>query len=328
VGALKLYKEQNNTSVKGALGLYVGFKKGCAGAYRYGFNGQEKVDEISGVGNHNTALFWEYDTRLGRRWNVDPVMKPWRSPFDAFNNNPIIMIDPNGDDDFFHLDGTVTHKKTKINIIRIGTEKDNVTLYEYLASSAHKLEDKFKLAERIANHYAPKAGISKKIDIAFNVSKEKNPMWESDGNITVNFGMLLYSINSFNNSANLINTFVHEKAHINKPIKTFKDHAETYCTQVTDPSFSETDDAHQLGTIIELSKRILNSLVQDYDGDGSYSLLNNVNSNGYTASMNFTGKIHKVDEKGMKNTDYTITIYKDLVPVQEVKYEKLLSPNE
>jgi hypothetical protein len=97
VGALKLYKEQNNTSVKGALGLYVGFKKGCAGAYRYGFNGQEKVDEIAGVGNHNTALFWEYDTRLGRRWNVDPVDQEYQSPYSVLNNNPLLYLDFNGD---------------------------------------------------------------------------------------------------------------------------------------------------------------------------------------------------------------------------------------
>jgi hypothetical protein len=105
VGALKLYKRENNTSVKGALGLYVGFKKGCAGAYRYGFNGQEKVDEISGVGNHNTALFWEYDTRLGRRWNLDPVVKPWESGYASLLNNPIHVIDPFGDDGYVDENG-------------------------------------------------------------------------------------------------------------------------------------------------------------------------------------------------------------------------------
>jgi hypothetical protein len=40
--------------------------------YRYGFNGQEKSDEIKGSGNSYTAEFWEYDPRLGRRWNMDP----------------------------------------------------------------------------------------------------------------------------------------------------------------------------------------------------------------------------------------------------------------
>ena len=66
--------------------------------YRYGFNTQEKVDEISGNGNHFTAMFWEYDTRLGRRWNTDPVVKQHESPFAILANNPISYIDPNGAD--------------------------------------------------------------------------------------------------------------------------------------------------------------------------------------------------------------------------------------
>jgi hypothetical protein len=41
-------------------------------AYRYGFNGQEKSIEINSDGNSYTAQFWEYDSRSGRRWNLDP----------------------------------------------------------------------------------------------------------------------------------------------------------------------------------------------------------------------------------------------------------------
>ena len=67
--------------------------------YKFGFNGQEKVNEIAGIGNHTTALFWEYDTRLGRRWNRDPEEKnfPSLSPYATNNNNPIQYTDPNGD---------------------------------------------------------------------------------------------------------------------------------------------------------------------------------------------------------------------------------------
>ncbi len=67
------------------------------GEYRYGFNGQEKVDEISGAGNHNTAMFWEYDTRTGRRWNQDPRPNPSISNYATFGNNPIIYSDLLGD---------------------------------------------------------------------------------------------------------------------------------------------------------------------------------------------------------------------------------------
>ena len=67
--------------------------------YRYGFNGQENENEIAGVGNHTTAEFWEYDPRIGRRWNIDPVGKEWESPYATFSNNPIARADPNGDSD-------------------------------------------------------------------------------------------------------------------------------------------------------------------------------------------------------------------------------------
>jgi hypothetical protein len=65
--------------------------------YRFGFNGQEKTNEIAGVGNHNTALFWEYDTRLGRRWNTDPVDQVSVSNYATFGNNPIVNVDVLGD---------------------------------------------------------------------------------------------------------------------------------------------------------------------------------------------------------------------------------------
>ncbi|MBK8659367.1 MAG: hypothetical protein IPN22_11005 [Bacteroidetes bacterium] len=64
--------------------------------YRYGFNGQEKDDEVYGSGNITTAEFWQYDTRLGRRWNVDPLTYEWQSSYAAFNNNPVYFNDPLG----------------------------------------------------------------------------------------------------------------------------------------------------------------------------------------------------------------------------------------
>jgi hypothetical protein len=66
------------------------------GIYRYGFNGQEKSDEIAGEGNHTTAEFWEYDTRTGKRWNVDPIVYPWQSPYAVLNNSPLYFVDPFG----------------------------------------------------------------------------------------------------------------------------------------------------------------------------------------------------------------------------------------
>ena len=67
------------------------------GTYRFGFNGQMKVNEIAGTGNHNSALFWEYDTRMGRRWNLDPKPNIPESQYSVMGDNPIWRNDILGD---------------------------------------------------------------------------------------------------------------------------------------------------------------------------------------------------------------------------------------
>ncbi|MFN3916418.1 MAG: hypothetical protein ACK4K0_01640 [Flavobacteriales bacterium] len=66
-------------------------------SYRFGFNTQEKVDEIAGAGNHYTAEFWEYDPRAVMRWNLDPKPNPLFSPYAIMQCNPIMYIDHKGD---------------------------------------------------------------------------------------------------------------------------------------------------------------------------------------------------------------------------------------
>ncbi|TAD94696.1 MAG: hypothetical protein EAZ97_16525, partial [Bacteroidetes bacterium] len=65
--------------------------------YAFGFNTQRKDLDIDENGNHYTAEFWEYDGRIGRRWNIDPVVKVWESGYACFFNCPILFNDPSGD---------------------------------------------------------------------------------------------------------------------------------------------------------------------------------------------------------------------------------------
>ena len=65
--------------------------------YSFGFNGQEKKDDYLGAGNENHALYWEYGTREGVRWNRDPVVNHSISPYAVFDGSPIAKNDPNGD---------------------------------------------------------------------------------------------------------------------------------------------------------------------------------------------------------------------------------------
>ncbi|MFW5804489.1 MAG: hypothetical protein ACOCWG_04605, partial [bacterium] len=70
--------------------------------YKFGFNGQEKEDDIYGEGNAYSAEYWMYDSRLGRRWNVDPVDQISISNYATFANNPIANVDPDGDFVWFY----------------------------------------------------------------------------------------------------------------------------------------------------------------------------------------------------------------------------------
>jgi RHS repeat-associated protein len=66
--------------------------------YRFGFNGQEKTDEISSSGNHYEFKYREYDPRIAKFWSVDPLAKeyPWNSPNAFAENRPIDGIDLEG----------------------------------------------------------------------------------------------------------------------------------------------------------------------------------------------------------------------------------------
>ena len=69
---------------------------GGEGSYRFGFNGQEKDDEVKGIGNQISFVGYGYDPRLGRRLGTDPIIFAGQSSYCVFNNNPILFIDPTG----------------------------------------------------------------------------------------------------------------------------------------------------------------------------------------------------------------------------------------
>ena len=85
----------------------------ATGGYRYFFNGQEADNEVLGEGVNLTAEFWQYDTRLGRRWNVDPVFKEYESPYACFAGNPVWFADPNGDTVIVFNNDRITKKLIK-----------------------------------------------------------------------------------------------------------------------------------------------------------------------------------------------------------------------
>jgi hypothetical protein len=156
--------------------------------YRYGFNGQEGDNEVYGDGKSYTAEYWQYDSRLGRRWNVDPVITFWESPYATFANNPVMFRDILGADTIFDdniarqafretysivlnqvkkLENEIIDNKFKlifdenltkrqIKKIKKQIEQDEEDLYEW-----KKLEDDFNdlLNSKVLVHYNSKTDL-------------------------------------------------------------------------------------------------------------------------------------------------------------------------
>lgn len=62
-------------------------------AYKYGYQGSEKDDELKGSGNSYTTHYRMLDPRIGRWFSTDPVFQPWQSPYTSMDNNPILNND-------------------------------------------------------------------------------------------------------------------------------------------------------------------------------------------------------------------------------------------
>lgn len=66
--------------------------------YRFGFNGQEKVNEWAGIGNFDDFKYRGYDSRIARFVSEDPLTKkyPWYTPYQFAGNTPIQAKDLEG----------------------------------------------------------------------------------------------------------------------------------------------------------------------------------------------------------------------------------------
>ena len=80
--------------------------------YRYGFQGQEKDDEIKGEGNSYDFGARIYDSRVGRWLSRDNVTHEYFSPYVSMDNSPLYYADSNGDNAI----GKVKKRKKKIVI--------------------------------------------------------------------------------------------------------------------------------------------------------------------------------------------------------------------
>lgn len=73
-------------------------RHGSSSAYRYGFQGQEKDDELKGEGNSLNYTFRMHDPRVGRFFARDPLEAkfPFYSPYQFSSNTPISAVELEG----------------------------------------------------------------------------------------------------------------------------------------------------------------------------------------------------------------------------------------
>lgn len=100
-------------------------RKVNSGDYRYGFNGMEREDDLTGTTSHYDFGARIYDNRIGRWLSLDPMMKkyPHLSAYNGFENNPIYFADPDGKDAIVKI---VKNENGKGGTITIST-----TIYIY-----------------------------------------------------------------------------------------------------------------------------------------------------------------------------------------------------
>jgi hypothetical protein len=148
-----------------------------------------KVNEWAGSGNHNTALFWEYDVRTGRRGNLDPKPNISVSSYATFNNNPIWFSDPFGDTIIpvtataINEDGTY---KLKNGILPEGSGGAMLQALVATKTGRNYLGQFAKKGQKINDYVFKKDGKLSKynlviLDVSLIENKGNNPVSGADG---------------------------------------------------------------------------------------------------------------------------------------------------
>ena len=235
--------------------------------YSFRFGGQEQSPEL-GPGNH-TALFWEYDAMVGRRWNRDPITKPWMSDYAAFSNNPIIFVDPNGDDHYFDCHGNYVGddgtESQNIRVITTSIEELPSGLFLQgglidphigaknsvaLSSLTYDTKASKQLLTNVMSHYGGQLEIEPSAMGVENPNMQIDPVMHAAGNkifTSVNEDGKMNS--GLDDISNFINSLVHEDSHrkTDPSKKDFQpsDHLSEYLTQIDHKSFPSTSPAYK-----------------------------------------------------------------------------------
>ena len=123
-----------------------------AEGYRYGFQNQEKDDEIKGVGNSVNYKYRMHDPRVGRFFAVDPLASkfPWNSTYAFSENSTIAFVELEGLEKYFSASGEFIGqigKKTDIYVVEDKNVKEclkHINYANYDLSKGKERANEFK----------------------------------------------------------------------------------------------------------------------------------------------------------------------------------------
>jgi hypothetical protein len=309
--------------------MYVGYypfgqlvpnRHGSSTAYRYGFQGQEKDDELKGEGNSYNFGDYGLDVRIGRRLNLDPVLKPFQSGYITFGNDPISRIDHDGNDDVFYIkkNGKVGMYRTlKGTAIKIKT-KDGIINYSDLSLNS---KSNRTIATKIFSNYSfevlgkGKIGIADLKDnkeaAAYTNSKTKEVFLNTNGGINP-------AANDYNDLKNII---AHERYHkeSKEVISTFGDHAEIYAKQFEDKTFNNTTDKFKESILASVATYMVNGIYgnKNVGSDGLENILIIMNDINKSLKKAKGGYQLEYESDGLNSKDDGFVVKKNGVIISE-----------
>ena len=111
------------------------------GQYRYGFQGQEKDNEIKGDGDIIDFTYRVYDPRIGRFLSIDPLVKkyPFYSPYHFSSNQPIHAPELEGLESQFDLNIPSSPNAVDLNHWKLNTQFKAPNGTQWLDLNGNKL---------------------------------------------------------------------------------------------------------------------------------------------------------------------------------------------
>jgi len=119
--------------------------------YRYGFQGQEKDDEIKGEGNSLNYKYRMHDTRIGRFFAVDPLTSeyPHYTPYSFSGNKVIAFRELEGLEEFYSADGS--HLGTVGNSTQKRVVNDDAVFEFYKAAESIAMSAESTVAKYLSS---------------------------------------------------------------------------------------------------------------------------------------------------------------------------------